>query len=767
MKDFAGWLIEKRRVVFYVSLGIVLFFAFFTKDLKMDNSVSIWFLDDDPAFLAYKDFQDRFGNDDVVTLFFSAPGGIFSQENLSLIHRVSSALAGLDWVDRVLSLSHMDYLDASRPESLVIENLYAEEPKTGAEVETIRERVESWPALEDLLVNANRDGTLIMAELKVIDNIDAIRDEIIEEVTEAIEPHFAAANKPYRMGGIGVIYNALNQAAIMDSAVFTSLSYVVIFLCLILFLASLSFTILAMGVLFLTMILTLGVFAFNGNSINMVTLILPTLIMVIGIADMVHVLVHYSRCFRTNPSTTKEEAIRDTFRHLAGPCLVTTLTTAFGFLALVSSPMAVIRSFGCYAALGVVIALGLTFVFTAFFCMRLAGPRDKPARALYGKIAGMMDRFLEGMGRVSTERPGTVILVSLLLLLTACWGIRYLEANTYPVRYLNEKDPVRISHEIIEKDFGYFIPLEFTVRASGQDRVKDPRFLSKLKTFQEKLSRDPEIQQSFSVVDIVEFLNQAFSEGNPEAYRLPRDKASVEQLLLFYQMDPNNDLEEWVGPDYREARVTAYTKTLSANEYGELVERAKVLFQEVGFDADLLEGEGLRADGYLPLYVVMNNYILDSQVRSFLIAFLLVFGILGLIFRSFRILLLCLFPNLLPPLLILGFMGFAGITLDIGTVMIAAILLGIVVDDTVHFLYRFRREGETAADPASRVRAAMLGAGPAIVATSVILAAGFVILSLASIQSIANFGILCALAILVALFSDLLLLPSLLRKYSR
>jgi len=758
---------DKRRVVFYVSIGLILFFGFFTKNLRMDNSVSIWFLDDDPAFMAYKEFQDKFGNDDVVTLFFSSPEGIFTRENLSLVHQVSDALAGISWVDRVISLSHVKYLAASGEESLVLEDLYAEAPETEEEVAGIRKRAASWPALESLLVSPDRKGTLIMAELKVIDNIDAIRGQIIEEVEEAIQPAFSGAEKAYRMGGIGVIYNALNQAAIMDSAVFSTLSYVVIFFCLILFLASLPFTLLAMAAIFLAMTLTLGVFAFAGNSINMVTMILPTLIMVIGIADMVHILVHYARVFQTQASMTREEAIRDTISHLAAPCLLTTVTTSLGFLALASSPMAVIRQFGLYAALGVLVALGLTFVLAAFFCVRISRPGDKPTRPLFEKAARGMDRFLEGMAGISTRHPGTVIILSVFLVLLACWGIRSLEANTYPVRYLNEKDPVRISHHIIERDFGHFVPLEFTVRAANAGVVKTPGFLDKIKAFQERLAEDPQIRQSFSVVDIVEFLNQSFAEGKPEAYRIPRDRASVEQLLLFYEMDPNNDLEEWIGPDYREVRITAYTITLSANEYGELVERAKSIFRDMDFGEDLVEGEGLRPDGYLPLYVVMNQYILSSQVRSFLIAFLLVFGLLGVIFRSFRLLLLCLFPNLLPPLFVLGFMGFTGITLDIGTVMIAAILLGIVVDDTVHFLYRFRREGSREGDLSSRIRAALMGVGPAIVATSVILSVGFLILSLASIQSIANFGILCALAILFALFSDLLLLPSLLKKFYR
>jgi uncharacterized protein len=767
LKTFANWLIEKRRVLFVVTLVLVVFFGFFTKNLRMDNSVGIWFLEDDPAFQAYRDFQNRFGNDDVVTLFFSAPEGVFTPENLALIRRVSLALEEIPYVDRVISLSHVKYMDASDPERLVLENLYEGEPSDAAQAARVRERVDAWPAVEDLLLNQGRDGTLIMAELKVIENIDAIRGEVIQAVEKAVGPLFAAANKPYRMGGIGVIYNALNQAAILDSAVFTSLSYAAIFVCLILFLASLRFALLAMGVLFLSMTLTLGIFACAGNSINMVTMILPTLILVIGIEDMVHVLVTYTRCLRSSGTVTREEAMRETLHHMLVPCILTSVTTAFGFIGLAYSPMAVLRQFGLYAALGVLVTWVLTFVIAVFVCMKIAAPTDKPRRAIFEKLTAGLDRGLQGMARAGTERPGTIIGISLVLLLAGLWGIRYLEANTYPVRYLNEKDPVRVSHEVIEKDFGFFIPLEFSVRVANEDGVKNPAFLEKLREFQDALARDPEIKGSFSVVDIVEFLNRAFHEGRAEDYRIPGDAATVSQLLEFYQMDAKNDLEEWVGPDFREARVTAYTKTLSANEYGRLTARAREIFRQVGFDPRMLDGEGLRAEGYIPLYVVMNNYILESQVASFVIAFVLVFGLLGLIFRSVRLFAACLFPNVLPVVLMLGFMGFAGITLDIGTVMIAAVMLGIVVDDTIHFLYRFRREALGTPDVSDRIRATLREAGPAVVTTCVILASGFLILGLASIQSIANFGILSAVTLVVALFCDLLLLPSLLMKMYR
>ena len=757
--------VNRRKLFFCATIAVILFFSFFLKNLAMDNSVSIWFLDDDPAFEAYQDFQENFGNDDVVTLFISAPEGVLQQQNLTLIEQVSDALEQSEWVEEVLSLSHAKYMDATRDENLVIENLYGAPPRNEEDVAEIRRRVDSWPALQDLLLNKDRDGTLIMARLRVIENIDAMRGEIIEALEDTINPIFAQAGKTYEMAGIGVVYNALNKAAIEDSAIFTTLSYAAIFLCLLLLLGSWLYTFVAMGVIYLAMMLTLGVYTFGGNAINMVTMILPTLIMVIGISDMVHILVHYIRCCRENPAMTRREAMVDTLEHLVKPCLFTSVTTAIGFLALVSSPMEVIKLFGFYAALGVILTLVVSLVLAVFFCLKIAPPGEKTGHWTATEwINGAVAKLLRGIARLSTGYPVAVLAGGLVLFVVGLVGLPHLEVNTYPIRYLNEKDPTRIAHEVIEKKFGSFIPLEFTIRTESPETITDPAFLEKLKLFQEKLAQDPEVGQSYSIVDLVEFLNQSFNEGQKTYYRIPETSPVIAQLLEVYRMDENNDLAAWAGPDDQEARVTAYTRMMSAGEYGSLCKRAEKIFEETGFDPRHIAENGFRPSGYLPLYVLMNEYVLSSQTWSFVIAFLLIFALFGVVFRSLRILLICMFTNLLPPVFILGFMGLADITLDMGTAMIAAIMLGIVVDDTIHFMHRFREEqADGGRDISDTIRSSLRICGPAIVTTSIILVAGFFFLSLASIQSIANFGKLCALTVVVALLSDLLVLPSLLK----
>lgn len=768
MNRIIDLLIRRRRHFLVLTIAAVGFFGFFLKDLAVDNSLAIWFLDDDPHFVRYRNFQEKFGNDDVVTFLVSDRKTLFTRENLTLIRRLSDTLEGLDSVARVISLARVRYIAPGAEDELVIEPLYGADPTTEGDVERIRDRVTSWPALESFLVSADGRSSLVVVKLKVFENIDIIRGAIISDVERAARGVLEDAGESLHMGGIGVIYNAVNNAAIADSGTFQSLSYLMIFICIALFVGSLASVFLALGVLVLSMVLTLGVFSLMGHAINMVTMILPTLIMVIGVADFVHIVSHHLRERRENPDPVGIEAMRTTLGRVLKPCLLTTVTTAAGFASLLSSPMAVIRDFGLYAALGAVVTLVVTVALVVAASARFGAPAPEGKRRIRARLQDGIVKCLATAASLSTRRPMAVIAAALIVIAGSCFGISRLEVNTYPIEYLNEADPTRLSHQVMEDRFGSFVPLEFTLEAAGPGGVKDPIFLRHVADFQTRLVRDPWIDSAFSIADTVMFLNRAFNDGADSAYSIPDDARTVAELLLFYEMDPENDLAEMVDAEFRTARVTAYVRTLSAGEYGELVDRCVGIFEATRFPPELLGGEGLQPDGYVPLYVIMIEYILASQIRSFCIAFVLVFGLIGLAFRSLRITLICVLPNLAPVLLVLGYMGFAQIPLDIGTAMIAAVLLGIVVDDTIHFVSRFRREIDLSpGDANGPVNEAVKGAGPAILATSIILAAGFFILSLASVHSIANFGTLCGLAVLAALAADLLFLPALLKKFYR
>jgi predicted RND superfamily exporter protein len=258
--------------------------------------------------------------------------------------------------------------------------------------------------------------------------------------------------------------------------------------------------------------------------------------------------------------------------------------------------------------------------------------------------------------------------------------------------------------------------------------------------------------------EIVSRLNQVVFDGEPSAYRIPQTRAAIAQELLLYENDERNDLELLVDNDYQTARITARAGMPSVVTVGETIAALETSAQEILGDSAQIEGVG-----YMAVYVRVIKNIAITQVSSFGTAIVLISLALMLFLRSFRLGLLALVPNILPVAMILGFMGFCGINLDVATVLIASIVIGLAVNDTTHMFFRFREElVENGLSAPDAVRATMRGTGRAIVASSLILAAGFFVLVFASVKSISTFGLLTMVATLFALLADLVVTPALL-----
>jgi len=267
------------------------------------------------------------------------------------------------------------------------------------------------------------------------------------------------------------------------------------------------------------------------------------------------------------------------------------------------------------------------------------------------------------------------------------------------------------------------------------------------------MEAEPDVGWSRSSVDTVRRLSQVWGDGSPEAYALPTDDNQLYQLMLQYDPHANPGLPKMLSEDQTELRVTVGIPMGTARDFEESIHRLSAL-------AKLPQGSSLEATGYLPLYVKMMESVVQSQLSSFGLAFCVIFLMLALLFRSLRLAALAVPANLLPVLMILGIMGIAGIALDVATVTISAVVLGLVVDDTTQFLYRFKHELKARGDMAEAVEHAVNGAGKAMATTTVVLSLGFLVLTLTAVKSIAFFGLLCAIALVVALLGDLLILPA-------
>jgi predicted RND superfamily exporter protein len=699
----------------------------------VDNSVEIWFLEGDPSLESYYSFQEVFGNDEVVAIAVHRDGGVLTPEGMEAIDAVGEAALAVEGIADVRSLATVLSV-RSGAGWLEIDSLYSPPLDEG-----FAQQVLSDPLYAKRLVNPAGDTALVLATMESMGDIDARRDSILAALQEAVD----AVEPEARYAGIGVIYAALNRLSTVDSALLIALSYGVIAVCLGLVLRRLGPVLLTLGVVGVSALWMMGLYGASGRDINMVTLILPTLMLVIGVSDCVHFLTHAARD-QGAEGEPRSARVRRAIGFMFWPCLLNTLTTAAGFAALASAPMPVVRDMGVFAALGV----GGAFVAALVGCsVGLLSPRFEPRLP----DSALLQRLVDAMAGLAARRPGAVLVAALAVLLVGALGMTRLEVDTYSIDYLRPSHPVRVDSDAIEASFGFYTPLEFVV--TSQDALHDRALLEAVAAWQDAMEADGTAGWTRSPVDTLRRMEQVLSGGGEDAYRVPPTDARLETALLMYESAPDNDLAELTDASGDRLRVTAGIPMLSARGMDAEI---KALMGR----AHLPEDAFITPSGYLPLYVRIMESVVKSQLSSFGLAFGLIFVLLALLFRSARLAALTVPANLVPVIFILGVMGLTGIRLDVATVTISAVVMGLVVDDTTQLLYRFRHEMQQRGDHAEAVYASVRGVGRAMASTSLVLSLGFSVLGFAAIKSISWFGILMGVAMVAALFGDLLVLPA-------
>jgi predicted RND superfamily exporter protein len=402
---------------------------------------------------------------------------------------------------------------------------------------------------------------------------------------------------------------------------------------------------------------------------------------------------------------------------IAVPCLHTAITTAAGFAALGTSRIALLRDFGLLSAVAVLLAWLISLVtMTALLAIADVRPRGRGREPRLGIALGRLARALPAhrTGVISAFAVATLVLVA---------GITRVRADTLTIGILPGWSRVRQDSEWVERTLGAYTPLEFTVRTDGARG--DPTFMAKLEEWRDELATVEGIERTFTAADLG-FLGAAIAP-------------------------------QYLAPGGSEVRVTALVGMTTAGTFTRLAAAGEAAGRTVFGDSVTV-----RATGYLPLYARITEYVVQSTLWGFGGSFILVFGLLWLLVRDWRVVVAAIPSNVLPVVLVFGVMGWAGIPLDVATATFGAIVLGIVVDDTIHVLHRYGHARAGGANAAAAAETTIREAGPSVVLTSIVVGAGFAVMMAASTTAIAYFGFVATLGIAGALVADLLLLPLLL-----
>ncbi len=715
-------------------------------DLEIDTRLEIWFLEDDPAVSTYNDYVARFDSDEFAAVAVVADD-VFTPVILAAVQELGERAEALDPVLRVHSLATAEQVISDGTE-LSVRPLFDDVPQTAEALEALRAAVHA-----DRLLN----GTTAQGDTTTIVIIEHTPFEDLRDKADFAIDVRQIANEvlgdiPFHAAGNAFVEEALQSYTMRDIKLLAPLTIIAILMITLLLFRDFWSTIVPTVIVGLTLFSTIGLAGLLQVKLNIITTIILPLSVAVGVADSVHLLSGFRE--RVGLGLNREDAMRSAWRELLFPCVITTATTAAGLGSLLAANLRPLRQFGWMGAVTVCFALFYTLVLVPAIFLKVKPPTPRPVEN------GRMGRVLATIADTAWKHHKLVLVATVLLGVFSAIGTTRIHVGADFTAYFKDDDPLAIDSNFIDSNLGGTGSVDLLIEA---DDVREPDILRRMEAFETMIRANPAVLSTDSPSELVKNLHERYF-NDPERYRIPDSLPASAQLLSQTEgSQMHNGLFEL---DYSAARVRA---RIRSSDYSALVEA----MDQIEDDTADIFGDAARAEitGVGKLVANLDRYIVTSQLRSFIIAFITVGLLLGLFFRSTHFGIWALVPNGLPILLVLGVMGWLNIMLDVGTVMVASIMLGLIVDDTVHFLARYRAEvrrlsPEERDDPEALRLAARrtgIGTGAAIATTSLILVCGFWVSLFASFQPNINFGLMCGASALIALICDLIALPAVIR----
>jgi predicted RND superfamily exporter protein len=489
---------------------------------------------------------------------------------------------------------------------------------------------------------------------------------------------------------------------------------------------------------------TVGLMSLFEVPIDILSNVLPLLVMVYGVADAVHLLGRVHEQMRRGEA--RDLAIRTAVRHLGLACLLTSATTSIGFASLLTGSMNILRRFGLFAAVGVMVAYVVTLVIAPL------GVSLRPQRALgrsYVAALPWLDRLLSRIADLTIARRGPLLVLATLLVGGTIYAGSRVEVNNYLLGIYHDDNPTAIATRLAERKLEGVVRLQVSLQGKPGS-IKDPAVLEAMQQLQDWLKRRPEVTSTLSLATYVGELHRVIV-GRAG---LPETREGVASLLLMAEGEER--INRFVDYPYSKARILIGMRDVGARRYLPLVRevqrRLPPLFSKLGIEARVT-GTSLVA------YRGIDRLVYDL-LKSLSVAFVIIGALLAIVFRSLKIGLLSLIPNVLPLTTGLGYMAIVGMRLEPATVIVFSIAFGIAVDDTIHFFARYREEIRSGATPEDAVRSTLRTAGRAMVFTSLVLITGFSVTLTSNFTGSAHFGELGGVILATALVTDLLVTPS-------
>ncbi len=774
---------QNRFKTLLIVLIISAALAFQLKYIAFDTSFEGMLHEDDPGRIMYNSFRDQFGRDELVLLAIDAPN-IFDAEFLKKLQALHNDLENeVPFVHEVRSLINAR---STRGEGdvLVVDKLLEGFPKKKINLDELRDYVLSNPVYLNNYISEDGKITAVAVEtLAVIEDTDG-GDDILDsfeddphqedtseswhyfseqetkQVAEAVHKitaRYHSSEFSIFLTGGPIIEAATNHIIQSDIKILTIVTYLVMTFFLGLLFRRISGIVTPLIIVFITLVATGSLMAISKIPVTQATMILPSILSAIGVADSIHILAIFFRRFQQGYS--KEDAIAFALGHSGLAVLMTSLTTSAGFLSFAFSELSTIGHLGIFTSVGVIIAFIYSIILLPALLAVFPIKYKKEGEAL--KKSKIMDRVLIWFTNFSTANPGKIILAGIVIFVVFTAFLFKLNFSLNLIKYYSEDMPIRKASALFDDRLRGGLSIEVIVDTGKENGIHAPDILNSIEKVSDQMVKidkpDIFVGKVFSIVDILKETNQALHANKSTFYTIPQDRETIAQEFLLFEGSGSDDLERIVDSQFSKTRITVKIPVVIDVVVIDklLADFRKIFKNEFSGRAKVtITGMGELMSRTLPA-------ALRSMSKSYITAFVVITFMMILLVGDLKIGLISMIPNLLPIIFVMGYMGAAGYPVDINALMIGSIGMGLVVDDTMHFMHNFRKYYKKTGDPVEGVRETLLGAGRAMLITSIVLTASFFVWMMASLSSGFIFGLCTGMVIIFALLADFVLAPAL------
>ena len=758
----AGFILRNRYLVLIAIAIITGLLVTQMKYMRFSYTEANLLPQDHEANIQYDKFLEIFGEEGNLVILAVKDSTIFTPSKFNAWNKLVKDLDSVKQVEFSVSIADVEELKADRKKrKFILEPLFNKKPTTNEEVNKIKKQLfERLPFYDNLLYN--KEGTLQTAIYidKEIVNSPARRDFIVEILIPSIEKFEEEHQIDVRISGMPYIRTINSQNIIDEMSLFVLGALGITAIIFFFFFRSFRATFITLLVVGIGVIWAFGFIGLFRYEITVLSALIPPLIIVIGVPNAVFLINKYQQEIKKHGNQAK--SLQRVISKIGNATLMTNITTASGFATFVFVKSQLLREFGILASVNIVSIFILALLIIPIIYSFMPLPEKKHLNHLEKKWMGNVVSWMERM--VKKQRI-SIYITTVAVIILSMIGLFQIRVSGSLIEDMPKGMQFYKDIKFFETEFGGIMPLEILIDTKKEKGVMKLSTLKKMEKLNETIETFPELSKSISVTNLVKYSKQAYYKGNPKYYQLP---TSQEKAYIFaYTKNSgsnSNMLNNFVDSTGRYARITTFMKDVGTDKMDIIQDRLNAVIKKQ-FPADKFE---VSMTGKALVFLKGTNYLIKNLIISLSLAILLISIFMAWMFRSYKMIFISLVPNMLPLLITAGLMGFFSIPIKPSTILVFSIAFGISVDDTIHFLAKYRQEllaNNWKIKPA--VYSALRETGVSMFYTSIVLFFGFLVFTISSFGGTIALGGLVSVTLLLAMVSNLLLLPSLLLSFEK